>query len=1211
MAIAVVCVYLTTNAATALAAPGDFDPSFGQGGVGYVGSFGGGQAVVSKPDGGVAVVGADEDGLVGPPSDRRAGAAFAVGELTPSGAPDARFGGDGSVRTDFSSSDTAWAAWPNDVVAQPDGKLVVIGWAYPLSGTPQQYFALARYNVDGSLDATFGDGGKALVRPRPDCDSGNRAHGAVLQPDGKIVVAGRIVCANHAPFFALVRVTSDGQLDSTFGQSGVTITDFGRYEYATALRVALAPNGSIVAAGHTQDVDPNSPNTAGGRFAVARYTSDGRADTTFSGDGQTIVDRYTNYDFGPRGLAIDPQGKITLAGTGYTDSGSVFNLSVFNLVRFTASGALDPTFDGDGRLTTALGTDNGAASGASGLVLEPSGKLVASGVVAGGGSPGWGLVRYLPDGRLDPSFGKDSSGITIGEEFNGSGGLTKDSEGRLIMGGCCRLVAARFQDDEAKTIAPPPKSYVALGDSVSAGEGIGYGWKWTPGPSETIASYTWQRSGPRRGSWDTRFEPEFCHQTPDAAPRLIESETLLSLLHLSCTGARADDGVLKDRTDSGVPVASAQLGSTTIPNTAPPNPAYDAAKPDLVTLSLGADDVHFAGFVADCYLWKLTCAKDEERADFEAKLVAQKKGLRDVLDEIRRRGLASGKLPLVAITEYYDPFPLAYPQGSDRCIDINPPFPANSLGAEEMSFLRAGLMELQRSIEEVGRAYPNVLLVRPPRDFTSHAWCSRDPWVYGPSTRSLDDVSNQAPFHPTPQGQRAIANAVETALTSQRSVPTGNNVTAPLPGGGFLSFDQVTGAGQIALVPGDQVAGYPIAPNFRLKSGFDLASSVQFSGSATLALPASAADRLYHYVEGRWVEVPSTYANGMLRATMTSFSPYAIGQPASTVRAAVSSSGETLAPAAVSFDASATTTSDRPVTSYQWDFGDGSTASGVAASHVYRTSGNYTATLTATTEDGAVDLATKVIAVRNTPPVAQATGPQAAVTGSPIEVDGSNSSDANGAVDGYAWDFGDGSPQTAGPRSEHTYSSTGRFTVRLTVVDNEGAPDETSFTVQVSAPASPSPSTNPPGSSGTTSPASSPTSPPVRLPTPGLGVAPLRLTVSVKPARVRRRKVSQLALQYVLSRPASLRLDLYRALGKQVTAGRCRGNRLLLRKACYMGVSGSAITVAGQAAASTVPLSRFGRGKVRLLIGKYVLRVRATSGASTVPTVAYAYFRVT
>src|SRR5918992_75993 len=96
------------------------------------------------------------------------------------------------------------------------------------------------------------------------------------------------------------------------------------------------------------------------------------------------------------------------------------------------------------------------------------------------------------------------------------------------------------------------RSIAAIGDSVSAGEGIAEGWQWHPSDGQ------WEQDGPSV-PWDTTFTAEFCHQTPQAHPRVLAAKTSALITHLSCTGSRADNGVLADRTDKGEFKAPAQL----------------------------------------------------------------------------------------------------------------------------------------------------------------------------------------------------------------------------------------------------------------------------------------------------------------------------------------------------------------------------------------------------------------------------------------------------------------------------------------------------------------------------------------------------------------------------------------------------------------------------------------------------------------------------
>ncbi len=143
------------------------------------------------------------------------------------------------------------------------------------------------------------------------------------------------------------------------------------------------------------------------------------------------------------------------------------------------------------------------------------------------------------------------------------------------------------------------------------------------------------------------------------------------------------------------------------------------------------------------------------------------------------------------------------------------------------------------------------------------------------------------------------------------------------------------------------------------------------------------------------------------------------------------------------FDASGSTDSDGTVASYAWDFGDSSTGSGVTASHSYAVAGTYPVTLTVTDNDGSTSVLTRSVAVSTAPNAA----PTAAFTSTPthlsVAFDGTGSTDSNGTVAGYAWDFGDGNT-AIGPTPTNVYAVAGTYTVTLTVTDNEGATGVTS-----------------------------------------------------------------------------------------------------------------------------------------------------------------------
>lgn len=155
---------------------------------------------------------------------------------------------------------------------------------------------------------------------------------------------------------------------------------------------------------------------------------------------------------------------------------------------------------------------------------------------------------------------------------------------------------------------------------------------------------------------------------------------------------------------------------------------------------------------------------------------------------------------------------------------------------------------------------------------------------------------------------------------------------------------------------------------------------------------------------------------------------------------------------AVLFDGSGSSDSDGTIAAYDWDFGDGSVGTGVTPSHAYATDGTFNVTLTVTDDGGLADSdsTTATITVAGPiPPVADANGPYVGTVGVPVQFDGSGSSDPNGTIVSYAWDFGDGdSGSGVGPT--HTYAAAGLYNVTLTVTDDEGASDTDSTTANIS-----------------------------------------------------------------------------------------------------------------------------------------------------------------
>jgi uncharacterized delta-60 repeat protein len=309
--------------------------------------------------------------------------------------------------------------WAYAVAIQRDGKIVAAG----RSVHGKWYFALARYTAAGRLDASFGRGGKVVS-----FESGSPfgATALELQRDGKLVVAGH---GGHSPtdLFAIARYTKGGILDAGFGHAGKVLTRFSsqRGTGAWARALAIQRDGKLVAAGTLS-------GSVSERFALARYETTGRLDSTFGRDGKVML-KIGGVGFA-RAVAVQRDGKIVVA------CGSV-------LLRFTARGRLDPSFGSGGKVLT--GIDSWSV--ATAVAVEPDGRIV----VAGTGSNNFVLLRYARDGRLDPSFGSGGKVVTSFGITKGCGdcdphdsqdevlSLARQRDGKIVLAGATD-VGGRF-----------------------------------------------------------------------------------------------------------------------------------------------------------------------------------------------------------------------------------------------------------------------------------------------------------------------------------------------------------------------------------------------------------------------------------------------------------------------------------------------------------------------------------------------------------------------------------------------------------------------------------------------------------------------------------------------------------------------------------------------------------------------------------------------
>ena len=295
-----------------------------------------------------------------------------------------------------------------DFAIAPDGGIFV--------GGASQSFLLARFDEVGALDPNFGDGG--FVFTDFDYSILDRVSGVVVQPDGKVVLAGSSQTSGSPSDFAVARYKANGELDPSFSSDGRLTTDFGGAEQGKD--VLLQADGKLVVAGWASVAGVTS-------MAIARYESDGDLDETFNGDGKAIIE--FEHTSTAQTVALSATGDVIVGGQSGGDSA---------LARLTPGGELDQSFgDGDGILTT----DFGAADVAHGLAIQPDGKLTMAGEATYSTPQSFRsdlvLARYEPDGDLDSAFGdggrvREATGGTYG---GGLRSLALQADGGIVGAG--------------------------------------------------------------------------------------------------------------------------------------------------------------------------------------------------------------------------------------------------------------------------------------------------------------------------------------------------------------------------------------------------------------------------------------------------------------------------------------------------------------------------------------------------------------------------------------------------------------------------------------------------------------------------------------------------------------------------------------------------------------------------------------------------------
>jgi uncharacterized delta-60 repeat protein len=310
----------------------------------------------------------------------------------------------------------------------------------------------------GDLDTTFSSDGKRAF----DVFGNKRdeANAMAIQADGKIVVGGQwygTAGDGSTATFALARFMPSGALDTSFGSGGRTLTTFPNGP-AAVTGIAIAPDGKIIAAGWRDDDDGSND----GDFAVARYTSGGDRDTTFSGDGKTI----TSFGASDRAdaVALQADGKVVVVGR--HKDGPDYD---FAFARFKTNGALDAAFAEDGRRVVGFGgNDSGYA-----VAIQADGKIVAAGERSALDvfERDFALARLRTDGSLDSGFagdGKLTASFGSLSDYDSARAVAIQSNGRIVVGGQGGSDASDFALLRLTTSGSPDNSFSSNGFQTAA-----------------------------------------------------------------------------------------------------------------------------------------------------------------------------------------------------------------------------------------------------------------------------------------------------------------------------------------------------------------------------------------------------------------------------------------------------------------------------------------------------------------------------------------------------------------------------------------------------------------------------------------------------------------------------------------------------------------------------------------------------------------------
>jgi uncharacterized delta-60 repeat protein len=445
LALVITLAFFTLVSAT----PGDLDTSFDGDGIAATSIDTGPvvfEAVAVQSDGKVVGVGKDYEG---------------TGWNPPSNALIVRYNVDGSLDSSFAVNGVYTSGlsgvddYYNGVAIQPDSKIIAVGLI--MNGFYEDILVV-RHNADGSLDTGFGTGGKAII---PIGSGSDIAHAVVLQPDGKIIVSGE---SEESPGtltydMAVLRFHTNGTLDTSFNSVGYTVVPIRANQRDRAYNVDVQADGKIVATGESETgYFSNKYDTA-----IIRLDTNGTLDSSFNSTGIVTTSFNTSFNICGKGVAVQKDGKILVAGSVKPSPGSNIQVGV---VRYDTDGSEDIRFNLVSFPSTAI---------VQGMTMQADGKIIVTGYVSDATyvyDPF--VVRYNVDGTPDTTFSGDGKLITvIGTDADYGLDVAMAPDGKIVIAGYkssagIAAIAVRY-DTQVVGSASVGSSLTPIGDiGVSA-----------------------------------------------------------------------------------------------------------------------------------------------------------------------------------------------------------------------------------------------------------------------------------------------------------------------------------------------------------------------------------------------------------------------------------------------------------------------------------------------------------------------------------------------------------------------------------------------------------------------------------------------------------------------------------------------------------------------------------------------------------------------